>query len=86
MSGENLLIYLFFQLLKKIKEYLCIRWRKRKKKIKKSACLSLAIKFNIKIRKKEEINLLQNLFQNKSILFRKYEQDEVKSKIIKINK
>jgi len=31
---------------------------------------------------KEEINLLQNLFQNKSILFRKYEQDEVKSKII----
>ena len=31
---------------------------------------------------KEEINLLQNLFQNKSILFRKYEQDEVQSKII----
>ena len=31
---------------------------------------------------KEEINLLQNLFQNKSILFRKYEKDEVQSKII----
>ena len=31
---------------------------------------------------KEEINLLQNLFQYKSILFRKYEQDEVQSKII----
>ena len=31
---------------------------------------------------KEEINLLQNLFQNKSILFRKYEQNEVQSKII----
>jgi hypothetical protein len=33
---------------------------------------------------KEEINLLQNLFQNKSILFRKYEQDEVQSKIIDV--
>jgi len=30
----------------------------------------------------EETNLLQNLFQNKSILFRKYDQDKVQSKII----
>jgi len=31
---------------------------------------------------KEEIDLFQNLFQNKSILFCKYDQDEVQSKII----